>query len=30
LPFFLDLYGTAELKSPLDLPPALAVRSAPS
>jgi hypothetical protein len=27
LSFFLDLYGTAELKSPLDLPPALAVRS---
>jgi hypothetical protein len=27
LPFFLDLYGTAEVKSPLDLPPALAVRT---
>jgi hypothetical protein len=26
LPFFLNLCGTAELKSPLDLPPALAVR----
>jgi hypothetical protein len=26
VPFFLDLYGTADVKSPLDLPPVLAVR----